>query len=789
MFDLEDPTETFRKHLKDKNFNLKMLFGRRNVREMSLFENILFHLKFHPVLKELWNKFELGKRPEVLMLKNSLGKYLIEYVILTRNINQLTSFLSLSSHQCKLNFSSLKHFMMFKNALVYSISGKSLFEYNLDKDFCEDLDLYAELAYLLEEIGVIDDIKPDVLIDNLLEMVNKHESYVSNLAHLDLLLGHMIAYWNPQSSHAKVYKKDLLRRCPYFDLLFMILEEKSNEFVHEYLNKISDLEKTFTARYSIVDFKQHSNESFASKFIAILLLAAIRTKQHKVIDCILANSSLSMSQFIFTKNMKVDQIHNYAALTLIKQNCQLGGNDFPKDWLTHDVLVKFLDSRISYHDNELIEIDCSFMSRIERQKIKVVSRADITDDLLIKEDKNSFKYLDENEIDKNILTHPVIKTIVAIKRQKYNSIYMYNFWTFQILFFFPFLWQLQHHYLGLKQLDHAEKSLLANIWFCGVFYLICRELIQCYFAMTLKLHFWDKTNVIDSILIVFSIALIAAYSGLLDDQTRKFLEVSLVIVTSISLAADIPTSKSPLYMHIFKSVAATFLNLFYSFALILAAFALSFIIAFEHKHKLDDNMVSNSNRNFENLYTSFTKVLTMLSGDFSIEPITLSALQLVVFVIFVITSFILYNLILGLSIENINEVKQGSKGFILMREVKKIIGAATKLEKFYNSLMTVRKHLNQYPLLRPIQFILIEFPFGVVKFFINKYIYIHNISKIYVNKRTGDVYVLVNHSYLSIFNGKSLRKKIRIDENTLDEMSYIINARKQQSFENINKNL
>jgi len=80
------------------------------------------------------------------------------------------------------------------------------------------------------------------------------------------------------------------------------------------------------------------------------------------------------------------------------------------------------------------------------------------------------------------------------------------------------------------------------------------------------------------------------------------------------------------------------------------------------------------------------KIIFIL-GEYSIEPITLSALQLLVFVIFVITSFILYNLILGLSIENINEVKQGSKGFILLREIRKIIGAATKLEKFYNSLM------------------------------------------------------------------------------------------------------
>ncbi|XP_070506690.1 uncharacterized protein [Chironomus tepperi] len=786
-FDHEDPVEAFRKFLKDKKFTVKMLLGRRNVREMSLFENILFHSKFYPVLDDLWTKFKLGRRPELMMLKNPLGKYLIEYVILTRNINQLTSFMSLSSHQSKLTYSSPKHFMMFKNALVYSISGKSLFEYNLDTDFCEDLDpklnFFEILAYLLEEIGSIDDIKPDVLIDNLMEKMT------GNISNLDLLLGHMIAYWNPQSSHAQVYKKNLLRRCPFFDLLFMVIEGKSEEFEHEYLNKISHLEKTFTARYSDADLQNYKNDSFTSKFIAILLLAAIRTKQHKVIDCILANNSLSMSKFIFTKNMKVDQIHNYTALTLMKKNCQLGGDDFPKDWLTHDALIEFLDSRINCHDKELIEIDCSFMSRIERQKIKVTSKCDITDDFLINEDIKSFKYLEENEIDENISTHPVIKTIVAIKRQKYNSIYMYNFWTFQILFFFPFLWQLQHHYLGIKELDNTERSMLKNIWFCGLFYLICREMVQAFFAMTLKRHFWDKTNVIDSILIILSMALIAAYSGLLDDQARKFLEVSLVIVTSITLAADIPTSKSPLYMHIFKSVAATFLSLFYSFALILAAFALAFIIVFEHKHNPDVNTNTASNKNFENLYTSLTKVVTMLSGEYSIEPITLSPLQLLVFAIFVITSFILYNLILGLSIENINEVKEGSKGFILLREIRKIIGAATKLEKFYHGLMSLKIRLSHHSYLRPLQFTLVDIPFGIVKIFIAKYIFIHNISKVYINRRSGDVYVFNDNSYKSIFTGKSLSKKFKIDKNTLSEIRNIISTRNQNSFEELKKNL
>ena len=97
--------------------------------------------------------------------------------------------------------------------------------------------------------------------------------------------------------------------------------------------------------------------------------------------------------------------------------------------------------------------------------------------------------------------------------------------------------------------------------------------------------------------------------------------------------------------------------------------------------------------------------------------------------------------------------------------------------------------LGQHSLLRPIQFILVDIPFGVVKFFVAKFIFIHNISKIYISKRTGDVYVLVDHSYQSIFTGSSLRKKFKIDKNTLEEISYIVNTKNQQSFRDLKKNL
>lgn len=61
---------------------------------------------------------------------------------------------------------------------------------------------------------------------------------------------------------------------------------------------------------------------------------------------------------------------------------------------------------------------------------------------------------------------------------------------------------------------------------------------------------------------------------------------------------------------------------------------------------LEDN--STIFRNFENPFTSFLKTLQMLSGEYSIDPYTLDSVsKQLLFLIFVLTSFVLFNLING----------------------------------------------------------------------------------------------------------------------------------------------
>lgn len=80
----------------------------------------------------------------------------------------------------------------------------------------------------------------------------------------------------------------------------------------------------------------------------------------------------------------------------------------------------------------------------------------------------------------------------------------------------------------------------------------------------------------------------------------------------------------------------------------------------------------------------------------------------------------------------------------------------------------------------PLKVLFVNLPLGVIKFFIGRYIFIHNISKIYVNKNTGEVYVKANDDFKLILKiGKYRKDKFKIEKETLSEIQEILNKKNQ----------
>lgn len=163
-------------------------------------------------------------------------------------------------------------------------------------------------------------------------------------------------------------------------------------------------------------------------------------------------------------------------------------------------------------------------------------------------------------------------------------------------------------------------------------------------------------------------------------------------------------------MFMLKEVTNTFMKFFTIFIVVIIAFTFSFCVVFKplpnsnpspwrqlRKDWNNYTMISNNSafeqfkepaimftrtlesaledetifKNFENPFTSFQKTLMMLSGEFTIDPYTLdSASKQILFLVFVCTSFILFNLINGLAISDVAQLRIQAEFLNLKQQIR-----------------------------------------------------------------------------------------------------------------------
>lgn len=167
-----------------------------------------------------------------------------------------------------------------------------------------------------------------------------------------------------------------------------------------------------------------------------------------------------------------------------------------------------------------------------------------------------------------------------------------------------------------------------------------------------------------------------------------------------------------IYMFMLKQVTHTFMKFFTIFILVIIAFTFSFCVVlkpptnsgpspWKQLRKDWNNFTATSNNtspftefkepavmfvntletaleeegtifsNFDDPFSSFLKTLQMLSGEYSIDPYTLDSVpKQLLFLIFVLTSFILFNLINGLAISDIALLKEHAEFLNLKQQVR-----------------------------------------------------------------------------------------------------------------------
>lgn len=444
----------------------------------------------------------------------------------------------------------------------------------------------------------------------------------------------MIVYWSPKGQIYEEYKEKLLQISPFYRILFLIIEKKDDDFCENFQSIMSELEETYDTRYKCAEM----SEDFSSNLLFVMLLAALKTNQRRIIDFILNYDNFETIEFEFSENIIPEEIHYYTALKLLKQNHEIGRNKIPKEWLTKEVLEEFFDSQITYYNQDLIEISCNCMLHSQSQKIIVKSEKDVTDSMVMWDDTDSLEYLIGQENLKRLILHPVIETYINLKSLKYQRIFTWNFWAFVWLFIIPFtLLITQNHMCTSIQSTNTTNSteqisencsfkdtwnsIIKHLHIIGLIYIFIREGFQLKISKSCKSYFLRLSNIFDITLIFLSLTLsISSLSEKvgLTGGIRTSLEVAFILFTTISATSILPFAHVPMNMQILKKVALTFLRIFYTFAIILIAFSFSFCIMFEEDNKYMDANPDKDHgervvlKNFNLLPHSLIKIITMV---------------------------------------------------------------------------------------------------------------------------------------------------------------------------------
>lgn len=278
-----------------------------------------------------------------------------------------------------------------------------------------------------------------------------------------------------------------------------------------------------------------------------------------------------------------------------------------------------------------------------------------------------------NEKLRHLITHPVLSTFINLKSYKFSQFYNINLHMFIIFYVLPFLVVFTNY-----EPSESEVKILipASI---ATFYITFREAIHFFWIIDSKLEYLKKKSNKLVMMMIFTswwllIALITKnYHG------YQVASAFIILFAAVELLCILPFSSLSIYMFMLKEVSITFLKFFTNFILIILAFTFSFYAILKpikhlHRNQLYNGVnetisnISNESvfKNFEHPFTSFIKTILMFAGDFSVDPYKLDSIwKQILFLFFVLTAFILYNLINGLAISNIQKLKDDAEFFNL----------------------------------------------------------------------------------------------------------------------------
>lgn len=577
------------------------------------------------------------------------------------------------------------------------------------------------ILYLLEEYDIA-----SLPIEAALEFTDADYVEVFNLKYIpdhcprlclkgkisaDYMLCLIVAYCKPELLQSVVKKR--LSNNPIVKLLLKIISGPESECVESFVENLIKIEDYLV---NLCFMSESRSEHTASSNLLVLFknamfIAAMINDRRKVIDKIFESENFATMNFKFPSNMKIYDGSYYATTKLIDKSYGdvLEKYNFPKSWISAKEFGKnLLNSRIALtHNGKRIEINTTFLINSDLKQFNVETENDLTDVLVFRDDTKALQFFNESEALKEFITHPAIAIYVGLKWFKYKRIFVWNFWIFVLQLITYSLYVLGKIGEDYENSDSdwcmiCEKPLLQTFLqvqtILTIIYMTGREYFQ-FWNMNKKSvynHFSALENIVECLLIVS-----IACTFLMDINKSREIFVYLscfnIFAMMLIMITMFPYSFMYFHMQMFRKVAITFAKFFLTFITLLFTFVLIFAIIFNltlpknvKMHENQSDTAENTDdtpefvKNFDNIGNAALKVILMLSGEYSIDPFDLNMFQLIVFSIFVFITYILFNLIVGLTIDDVQKLRENANRVVIQNQIEKIVKTDTIFRDYFS---------------------------------------------------------------------------------------------------------
>jgi hypothetical protein len=283
----------------------------------------------------------------------------VDYLFDSKSTDHICAFLSIPNSKSKQKLSKKqKHYMKFFNAQMCGREGRCFIEFFMElveseKSYLVD-DLKVHMMYYFEEIGDVEIETKDEIIESLIDTVFesmsgvKEQSGLAQYTEYIRTLRFMIMFWQPTGEHYEHYKKRIVEMLPSHELFFWIVEGKYDDFFQHFEKKVDEL--------------KIKSRLYTEEFYFDLFYLALRKEQKKIINFIVKRYSFGETDTYFPDNIKVTKIHRYAAMKLMHHGDRFVKSNFPREWFTIDLLIEFLDSRVTVYNQDYNEMNLKFIS-------------------------------------------------------------------------------------------------------------------------------------------------------------------------------------------------------------------------------------------------------------------------------------------------------------------------------------------------------------------------------------------------------------------------------------------